>query len=57
MPQGVHYAERIVSKKLGLSLRAVQAYDIVNDIFPFRLDVLYGGTTLYPGLACRVPGK
>lgn len=57
LPQGVHYAERVVSKKLGISLRAVQAYDIVNDIFPFRLDVLYGYTTLYAGMACRVPGK
>jgi hypothetical protein len=56
IPQGVHYAERIVSKKLGISLRAVQAYDIVNDIFPFRLDVLYGFTTLYAGLANRVHG-
>ena len=56
LPQGVHYAERIVSKKLGISLRAVQAYDIVNDIFPFRLDVLYGFTTLYAGLANRVHG-
>ena len=56
IPQGVHYAERVVSKKLGISLRAVQAYDIVNDIFPFRLDVLYGFTTLYAGLANRVHG-
>lgn len=57
LPQGVHYAERIVSKKLGISLRAVQAYDIVNDIFPFRLDVLYGFRELYSGLACRVHGN
>jgi hypothetical protein len=41
---------------LGLSIRLIRAYDINQDRFPLRLDFLYGTTTLYPQLACRVCG-
>lgn len=54
MPRGTHMAARVQSKKIGLSVRMVQSYDIVNDIFPCRFDVLYGWATPYPQLACRV---
>jgi hypothetical protein len=57
LPKGVHYAERIVSKKLGISMRIVQAYDIVNSLFPLRIDILYGTCVLYPGFAARVTAK
>lgn len=56
LPGGVDMAARISSKKLGMSVRMVRAYDIVNDIFPCRLDVLYGWAAIYPELACRVQG-
>ena len=56
LPGGVDMAARVSSKKLGLSVRMVRAYDIVNDIFPCRLDVLYGWAAIYPELACRVQG-
>lgn len=56
LPRGVHMAERVSSKKVGLSVRMIQAYDVVNDIFPCRLDVLYGWATPYPQLACRIQG-
>lgn len=56
MPRGVHMAARVASKKVGVSIRMVQAYDVVNDIFPCRLDVLYGWATPYPQLACRIAG-
>lgn len=56
LPRGVHMAERVSSKKVGLSVRMIQAYDVVNDIFPCRLDVLYGWATPYAQLACRVQG-
>ena len=52
MPQGVDFAAREVFD--GISMRIVRAYDINNDKFPCRLDVLYGYKTIRPQLACRV---
>ena len=54
LPGGVDMAARSASKKVGLSVRLVRAYDINTDRFPCRTDVLYGWATLYPQLACRV---
>ncbi len=56
LPRGVHEADRVSSKKLGLSIRMVTAYDINNDRFPTRLDLLGGWATQRPELACRVLG-
>jgi hypothetical protein len=56
LPGGVDMAERISDKELGLSIRLVRAYDINQDRFPLRLDFLYGWTTLYAQLACRISG-
>lgn len=56
LPKGVDMAARVSDKKVGLSVRMVRAYDIVNDMFPCRLDVLYGWQTIYPQLACRIQG-
>lgn len=56
LPRGVHLADRVQSKKVGLSVRMIQAYDVVNDIFPCRLDILYGWATPYAQLACRIQG-
>lgn len=54
LPGGVDIAERASSKELKASLRLVRAYDIYQDRFPFRADILYGVATLYPELACRI---
>jgi hypothetical protein len=54
LPGGVDRAARISSKRLGMSVRMVRAYDINNDAWPCRLDVLYGWKTVYPELACRI---
>jgi hypothetical protein len=35
-------AARASSKKAGLSIRLVRGFDITNDVFISRLDVLYG---------------
>jgi len=51
MPKGVDFSAREVFD--GISMRIVRAYDINNDKFPARLDVLYGYKTLRAGLACR----
>lgn len=52
MPQGVDFARREVLD--GVSMRIVRAYDINNDMFPCRLDVLYGYKTLRPQWASRL---
>jgi hypothetical protein len=51
MPKGVHFGAREVMD--GISMRIVADYDIVNDKFPARVDVLYGKKAVRPQLACR----
>ncbi|MFO1057883.1 MAG: P22 phage major capsid protein family protein [Dongiaceae bacterium] len=51
MPQGVDFCAREVQD--GVSMRIVRMYDINNDKFPCRLDVLYGYKTIRAQLACR----
>ena len=51
MPQGVDFSAREVMD--GISIRVVRQYDINNDKFPCRLDVLYGYKTLRAQLAAR----
>ena len=52
MPQGVDWAAREVYD--GISMRLVRQYDITNDKFPCRLDVLYGYKELRPQHAVRL---
>lgn len=52
MPSGVDFSSRQVLD--GISMRIVRQYDINNDKFPCRLDVLYGYKTIRPQLACRI---
>ena len=52
MPRGVDFSAREVFD--GVSMRVVRQYDINNDRFPCRLDVLYGYQTLRPQLAARL---
>lgn len=54
MPRGVDMAARVADSQLGVSLRMVRAYDINQDTFPVRIDVLYGWQTLYAELAARI---
>ena len=56
LPGGVDAASRSADKKTGLSIRMVRQYDINQDRFVARFDVLYGWTVLYPELACRIQG-
>tara|TARA_R110000868_G_C10827495_1_gene759100 strand:+ start:61 stop:1254 length:1194 start_codon:yes stop_codon:yes gene_type:complete len=51
MPQGVDMASR--KNMDGVSLRIVRDYDINNDRFPCRVDVLYGYKAIRPELAVR----
>lgn len=52
LPKGVDFAAREVMDNL--SMRVIRAYDINNDKFPCRLDILYGYQTLRAQLACRL---
>lgn len=56
LPEGVDMASRASDPDSGLSIRLVRAYDINNDVFPVRLDILYGWDVLYAELACRIHG-
>ncbi len=52
MPNGVDFAAR--ENFDGISLRIVRQYDVINDKFPCRIDVLFGSKTLRPEWACRI---
>jgi hypothetical protein len=52
MPSGVDFSSRQVLD--GISMRIVRAYDINNDKFPCRLDVLFGAKTLRAQHAVRM---
>jgi hypothetical protein len=56
VPKGMDMAERMSSRKLGLSLRFIRGFDITNDLYVSRFDILYGFGDLYPEWACRVQG-
>ena len=54
IPGGVDFAARETYRNI--SMRVIRAYDINNDVFPTRIDVLYGTATYYPELAVRLAG-
>lgn len=56
LPKGVDFAARESAPEAGISVRLVRAYDINNDLFPCRFDILYGFKTVYPEAACRIAG-
>lgn len=51
MPEGVDFASRQTYD--GISMRIVRDYDINNDKFPCRIDVLYGYKAIRPQIASR----
>lgn len=51
-PEGVHMASRKVQD--GIALRFVANFDITNDEFPARFDILYGFVACRPELAVRI---
>ncbi|MGH8758327.1 MAG: P22 phage major capsid protein family protein [Burkholderiales bacterium] len=51
MPKGVDFAAREVFD--GISMRIARQWDITNDRYPCRIDVLYGYKATRPQLACR----
>jgi hypothetical protein len=56
MPKGVDFAAMATDEESGISLRIVRDYDINNDTFPCRVDILYGFYAAHPEWACRIQG-
>ena len=54
IPQGVDFAARETYRNI--SMRVIRAYDINNDVFPTRIDILYGTAVYYDELAVRLGG-
>lgn len=52
LPDGVDFKARETYKNI--SMRIVRAWDITNDVFPCRIDILYGTTCFYPQLGVRL---
>lgn len=52
MPRNQHFAAREVQD--GLSMRIWTGTDIINNLFPTRIDVLYGYAAIRPELACKL---
>jgi hypothetical protein len=52
LPEGVDFKARETFRNI--SMRIIRAYDINNDVFPTRMDILYGTTTYYPELGVRL---
>lgn len=47
---------RASDKDTGLSILCTKQFDITNFREVMRMDILYGWTTIYPELACRIAG-
>ena len=54
VPRGVHFASRSIDRETGLSIRIVSQYDIVNDLFATRADIMYGWAARRPEWSCRI---
>jgi len=52
IPEGVDFAARENYKNV--SMRIIRAFDIQNDVFPARIDILYGTSSFYPELGVRL---
>jgi hypothetical protein len=52
LPEGVDFAARETYRNI--SMRIVRQYDINQDTFPCRVDVLFGTSAFYPELAVRL---
>jgi len=56
LPRAVETAKRATDPDTGMSIRTVSQYDIVNDIFVTRCDIMYGWCAPRKDWGCRVSG-
>ena len=52
-PKGIVAGER--AQFDGISMRLIQSFDVINDLFVSRLDILYGWTVVRPEWIVRIP--
>ena len=52
LPEGVDFAAREMYRNI--SMRIVRFWDGINDVFPCRIDILFGVACFYPELAVRL---
>jgi hypothetical protein len=53
----LHFAKdafQEAAKGLGVSMRMVKQYDVKADVFPVRLDIMYGWSVINPAYAVRI---
>lgn len=55
-PEGVHFSAVEMDPDTGVAIRIVRDYDISDDTYPCRVDVLYGWKELRPEWAARILG-
>lgn len=55
-PQGVDFAAVVRDEESGISMRIARAWDVNNDTFPCRIDILYGSAAFRPEWATRIMG-
>jgi hypothetical protein len=56
LPQAVEMAKRATDPDTGMSIRSIAQYDIVNDLFAYRCDIMYGWVAPRKDWGCRVIG-
>jgi hypothetical protein len=54
VPKGVHFGANQQDPDTGCAIRMVSMYDILNDLFVTRCDVLFGWAAQRPEWACKV---
>lgn len=54
VPKGAHYAASQQDPDTGVAIRCVSDYDVINDLFITRCDVLYGHAAQRPEWAVRL---
>ena len=54
VPKGVHFGSNQQDPDTGCSIRMLSQYDIINDLFVSRCDVLFGWAAQRPEWACKV---
>jgi P22 coat protein - gene protein 5 len=54
LPRAVEMAKRATNPDTGVSIRTVAQYDVVNDIFVTRCDIMYGWVAPRKDWGCRI---
>jgi len=54
LPKGTDMAAAAVDPDTGVSIRSISDYDVINDLFITRCDILYGHCAQRPEWACRI---